>query len=39
MVFYVETVLLDTTKDWNTAKDDEGPQIDILNTAKNDKGP
>ena len=23
----------------NIAKDDEGPQIDVLSTAKNDKGP
>ena len=32
-------VLLNTAKDWNTAKDDKGPQTDILKISKNDKGP
>ena len=32
-------VLLNTAKDRNIAKNDKGPQIDVLNTAKYDKGP
>ena len=31
-------VLLNTVKDWNTPKEDKGLQIDVINTAKNDKG-
>ena len=32
-------VFLNTANDRNTAKDDKGPQIDVLNTAKCDKRP
>ena len=35
---FFQWVLLNTAKDWNTAKDDKGPQIDVLNTAKYVKG-